>query len=190
MRPIHGENPIQVINFMLEELGPITLEIDFVELAPEILVADPDPVGSLHPDQEVREGKTVVPHREIFGADVDDFGVDQGPRTVHLDVNNPDRGPDLGGCDTAAGAETGLPIAERIAEVVDDHPDGRRAWLGNRLTSGPKHRVSKEANSVNSHASNLGDRRFLARGHKVVVGTTIELDSGDPPLKRGPRVFV
>ncbi len=153
MRPIHGQNSVQVVDFVLEELSPIALEIDLVKFALEVLVTDPNPIRSVDPDQQIRERKTVIPDRKVFGADVDDLGVDQRPRAVHFDVDDPDWSADLGRRNAAAGSEAGLPIPEGIPKVVHDHSDGRGAGLGNWLTSGPKDRVSKESNSMDSHVT-------------------------------------
>lgn len=153
MGPIYGQNAVQVVDFVLEKFGSVSLEVDLMEVSFEVLVTDPDPVGPLDSDQQVGERKAVIPDRKVLGADVDDFRVDQGPRPVHLDVNDPDGSPDLGPGNPPAGSEAGLPIPKGISEIVDNHPDRSGARLGYRLTSGPKDRVSEKSNSMNGHVT-------------------------------------
>jgi hypothetical protein len=51
LRAIHREDPIEMIDLMLEELGPIAVQVDFVPRALEVLVAHPDPIGSRDANQ-------------------------------------------------------------------------------------------------------------------------------------------
>src|SRR3990170_1984651 len=76
---IHREHAIQVVDFVLEQFGPVAGELDLVRSALEVLVADPNVMGPLDPDQEIGKREAVVPDREILGADVHDFRIDEGP---------------------------------------------------------------------------------------------------------------
>jgi len=149
---VDREDSIEVVNLVLEQLGHVTLELDFVGVALGVLVADPDAPGPLYPDQQVGIGEAVIPDREIVAADLRDFGIDQHPGTRHLTVDDPERRADLGRGERASGTEPGLGVAERLPEVVHDHADGKGARLGDGLAAGPEDRVAEESDSVDGHS--------------------------------------
>jgi hypothetical protein len=94
---IYCKHSVEMIDFVLEQLRAIALHLDFLPITFEILIAHPDAIGARHPNQEVGERKTVVPHLEILVPYVDDFRVDQRPGPIHLDINHPYRRAELGG---------------------------------------------------------------------------------------------
>ena len=120
---INGEHAVEVVDFMLEELRAIGLEVDFLLVALEVLKSNPDPVGPLDPDHQIREGKAVVPDREVLGPDVDNLRIDEGPRPIHLDVDDPDWGADLGCRNGPPSPESRLPVSEGVPEIINDHSD-------------------------------------------------------------------
>jgi hypothetical protein len=93
--PIHCEHPVEVINLVLKELCTITLHLDFLPVTFKVLIPNSDPIGAGNPNEEVGEGKTIVPYFEVLGADVNDLGIDQRPWSIHLDVHHPNRSADL-----------------------------------------------------------------------------------------------
>ena len=79
MRAVHGQDPVEVVDLVLNELGPVTLEVHLRPFPLEVLIANPNPVGTGDPDEKVGEREAVVPDREILVADVHDLGIDERP---------------------------------------------------------------------------------------------------------------
>lgn len=104
--PIDGKHTVKVVDLMLEQFRSIGFQVDLLGVAFQILKSNPDAIGPLDPDHQVRKGEAVVPNREIFGSDVDNLWVDEGPRSIHLDVDDPDWGSDLGRCNRPPGPES------------------------------------------------------------------------------------
>jgi hypothetical protein len=73
--PIDSQDAIEVIDLVLKKLRPIAFEVNLLPVALEVLIPHPDPIGARDPDQEVGERKTIVPHLEILGPNIDDLGV-------------------------------------------------------------------------------------------------------------------
>lgn len=156
MRPIDRQHAIEVIDLMLQQLGPVALELGLVELAAQVVVAHPNAIGAEDADQQVGEREAVVPHREVLVADIDDFRVDQHPGLVHLDVDQAERGADLGRRDATATAEAGLPIAEGIGQVVDDNAHGRGLRVGNQFAAFAQDGITQESDSADGHGAKVG----------------------------------
>src|SRR6476661_448664 len=153
-----------------------------------VLVANPDPVGAGHPDQQVGEGEAIVPDPEVLGPNVEDLRVDEGPRLLHLDVHHSHRRPDLWRGDRSAAAETGLPVAKGFAEVVQDDSNGSRSGTCDRLAAGAEDRIAKEADAVNSHG-------FDPTGPSAVRGApnireTVGLARRSPGVRGAYRIDV
>src|SRR4051812_5636716 len=121
---------------MLEKLCPVSLHLDLLPLAFEVLISHPDSVCPRYPDQEVRKRKAIVPDLEVLRAYVDDLRIDQRPGPVHLDVHHSNRGADLRRGDPTATAEARLPVPESFPKVVQNYSDPGRLRLGDRLTAG------------------------------------------------------
>src|SRR5262249_6015699 len=145
---IDREYPVQVVDLVLQQLGAIALELDLMGVSLEILIADPNVIRPLHPDQQVGEGEAVVPHREVLGPDIDDLGIDQGPGLIHFNVDDPNRRTDLRASDGTTATKTGLPISESLPQVIDDDPHGSRAGLCDELAARPKDGVAEEPDPV------------------------------------------
>jgi hypothetical protein len=105
VRAIEREDPVEVIDFVLQKFRSIALEVEFHRRTLQVLVSNSDPVGSLDSNHQVWKGKAVIPDKEVFRSDVDDLGIDQRPGAIHLNVDNPHRGPDLWGCNRPAGSK-------------------------------------------------------------------------------------
>ena len=54
-----------MVDFVLQELGSVSSELDLVGLSLQVLVADPDVIGPLNPYQQIREGE-VLSHEEFW----------------------------------------------------------------------------------------------------------------------------
>src|SRR4026207_221858 len=154
-----------MVDFVLQELGAIPLQLDLVAFALEILVAHADVVGALHSHQQVGEGETIVPDREILRADIHDLGINKGPGLLHLALDNPDRSANLGGGNPAPAAKARLPVSQRLAHVVHDDPDRGRPGLGNEVAARPQDGVAQQPDAMNRHGPNLRLRPgFLKSG--------------------------
>ena len=94
-----------MVDLVLQQLRSITLDLDLVPFPFQVLIPDPDPVGPRHSNQKIGEGEAVVPDLEVLVPDIDDLRIDQRPGLVHLDVNHPDRRPNLWGRDSPAAPE-------------------------------------------------------------------------------------
>lgn len=157
VRPIDRQDAVEVIYLVLDELGSIPVEFDFVNGVSHILVLEANSVGPLDPYQHVGERETVVPHDEIFGANINNLGVDQWPGAVHFDVDDSYWGPDLRGRDGTSGPKPRLPVAEGFAQVVDDHTHRGGARMGNCGALGPENWVAQQADAVDRHGSQYRD---------------------------------
>jgi len=151
VRPIDGEDAVEMIDLVLQELRPVALQVDFLPGALEVLVLDPDPIGPAHADEQVGEGEAVVPHLEVLVADIHDLRVDHRPGLVHLQIDHPDRSTDLRRRDRPSGAEPGLPVPQGLTHVVHDDPNGGGTRPGNGFTLGPEDGITQEANAVDGH---------------------------------------
>lgn len=148
---VDRQHAIEVIDLVLQEFGAVAFEFCVVRRPLQILVLDLDAMDPGDPNQELRERKTIIPDGEVLAADIDDFGIDEGPGLIHLDIDHPNRCPNLGGGDRPAAAESRLPVPEGVPQVVNHHPHGGRPWLGDRVAPGPEDGVPQEANAVNGH---------------------------------------
>ena len=159
MRPVYREYPVQVIDLMLQQLRAVALELGFMRLAPQVVIAHANAVGPQNAHEQVGEGEAVVPHRKVLVADVDDLGIDEHPGLVHLDVHEAKRRADLRGGDTATGAEARLPVAERISEVVDHDTDRCGLRIGYHLAALAKDGIAQKADSTDGHGAKVGPVR-------------------------------
>jgi hypothetical protein len=152
LRPIDREDPVEVIDLVLQQLGTVALDLQLGPLTLEILIAKPDPIRPGDPDQEIRKGEAVVPHLEVFGSYVEDLRVDQWPGlSPHLDIHHPNWSPNLRGRNAPPLAEAGLPISQGFPHVIHDDPDPGRLRPCDGLTRSSKDRVSQESNPMNGH---------------------------------------
>ena len=156
MWPVYREHPVQVVDLMLQQFRAVALELGFVRLAPQVVIAHPNAVGPEDAHQEVGRGEAIVPDGEILVTDVDDLGVDEHPWLVHLDVREAKRCSDLGRCDPAAAAEARLPIAERVGEVVHHDTNRRRLRIGDHLAAFAQDGIAEKADSTDSHGAKVG----------------------------------
>ena len=105
---IDAENAIQMIDFVLEQLGKIShvSGANLVGCALQVLVTNGDvPVApDLHEDGQ--ETKTGVPHHDVLGTAFDDFRIDQRPRLFarQPQEDDPLGHSDLRGGDASAGS--------------------------------------------------------------------------------------
>lgn len=150
-RPVDRKNSVEMVDFVLQEFGPIGLELDLVALPLLVVVPNPDPISSLNSHQQIREGETVVPYGEVVGSNIDDLWIDQNPGSFHLNVNDSDRRSDLGSGDAPTRSETTLPISKGLPQVVDDDPDRGRLVVFDRRAAGPEHGVAQKSDSVDGH---------------------------------------
>ena len=99
---VDDQHPIKVFDLMLEEFSEGSFSLDLLSLPGEILVLELDTVRSLDAHEEVRNREAVIPHVDVSLPDVDYRRIDQEQRFIELDVDDPDRGPNLGGGKPAA----------------------------------------------------------------------------------------
>ena len=81
---VQGEDSVEMVDLVLEQLGPVTLEVGFEFVALHVLIPNSNPVRPLDPHDQAREGEAVVPDREVVGTDIDDFGIDERPGAIDL----------------------------------------------------------------------------------------------------------
>ena len=124
IRSIDRQHAIQMVDLVLQQFSAVALELDLMGISLEILIPNPQVIGPLYPDQEVGEGETVVPDREILGPDIDDLRIDQSPRLIHFDLDDSYWRTYLRGGNGATAPESGLPVPERFPQVIDDDPYG------------------------------------------------------------------
>ena len=78
MGTVHRQHAVQVVELVLEQLGPVALQLHLVPLTLEVLIADPDAVGPGDSDEKVGKREAVVPYLEVLVPDIDDLRVDRG----------------------------------------------------------------------------------------------------------------
>src|SRR5262245_41205322 len=144
-----------MVDFVLDQLGAIALELFFVPNAFDILVSYANPICPLDPHEEVGERKTVIPDPEILGSDVDDLGIDEGPRLLHLDVNHADRSTNLWSCNCPTTSEARLPVAQGLTQIVEYDSHGRRPWSCDRLAAGAKDGIAEEPDAMDRHEASV-----------------------------------
>ena len=156
MRPVDREHSIEVIDFMLQEFSAVTLEVGLMRLAAQVVVADANAVGPEHTHEQVGEGEAVIPHREVLVADIDDLGIHEHPRLVHLDVDQPERRANLRRRNAAPAAEARLPVAQRVGQVVHHDPHRSGLGVGNQLAPLAQNGVTQESDSADGHGAKVG----------------------------------
>jgi len=156
MRPVDCEHSVEVIDLMLQQFSPVALEVGFVRPAPQIVIADANPVGSEDANKEVGEREAVIPHREVLVPNVDDLGVDEHPGLVHFDVRQAKWRADLRSRDAASTAEPRLPVAQCVGEVVHHDTNGRRLRIGNQLAAFAQDGITQKSNSADGHGAKVG----------------------------------
>lgn len=84
---VDGEDAVQVIHFVLQEFGKGAGGFDACDGVVVIRVAEVDRDGTFETDEEVGEGKAIVPKLEFFGALEFEFGIAKTvSATVDFDV--------------------------------------------------------------------------------------------------------
>ena len=156
MRPVYREHPVEMVDLVLQQFRAIALELGFMRLAPQVVVADANAVGAEDAHQQVGVREAVVPDRKVFVADVHDFRIDEHPGLVHLDVREPERRADLRRRNAAPGAKARLPVAEGIREVIHHDTNRRRLGVGDRFAALPEDRIAKQADSTDGHRAKVG----------------------------------
>lgn len=118
---VEAEDAVEMVEFVLEELGEIPFGLDLVVVAMAIEVADANALVAIELNHEVGEAEAVVPHAEEFRAGPFDAGVDEFKAlTVNFDVDDAQGDADLDGGDAAAKAVGALEFVEGIAEVLEN----------------------------------------------------------------------
>jgi len=156
MRPVDREHSVEVIDFMLQQLGPLPLEVCLVLPATEVVIANPDTVSTQDADEQVGKRETVIPDREVLIPDVDDLGIDEHPRLFHLDVHQPKRRTDLRSGDTPPAAEARLPVAQGIGEVIHHDAHRGRLRIGNQFAAFAQDGITQESDSTDGHDAKVG----------------------------------
>jgi hypothetical protein len=156
MRPVDGEHSIEVIDLMLQQLGPVALEVGFMRPAAQVVIAHTNPVGTEDANEEVGEREAIIPHREVLVPDVDDLGIDEHPRLLHFDVHQAKWRADLRSRDAAPTPEARLPVAQCVGKVVHHDAHCRRLRIGNQLATLAQDGITQESNSADSHGAKVG----------------------------------
>src|SRR5690606_17611845 len=64
---------------------------------------------------------------------------------------DPHRRPDLRRCNGPAAPEAALPVTEGLAQVINHHPNGGGARVGDWLAPGAENGIAQEPYAVNGH---------------------------------------
>ena len=156
MRPVHREHPVEMVDLVLQQFRAIALELGFMRLAPQVVVADANAVGAEDAHQKVGVREAVVPDRKVLVPDVHDLRIDEHPGLVHLDVGKPERRTDLRRRNAATGAEARLPVAQGVREVVYHDTNRRRLGVGDRFAALPEDGIAEQADSTDGHTAKVG----------------------------------
>ncbi len=152
---IHRQHAVKVIDLVLQQLSQVAFGIDYVLAAGKILITNPYLIGAGNPDHQIGKRETVIPHRKVRVSDIHYLRVHQRPRTINLDVDHTNRGPDLGCGDPPPVTVTGLKVAQRFPQFVGYYLDGKGAGPGNRSALGPENRVAQQPYPMDSHKPNV-----------------------------------
>src|SRR3989449_10478727 len=153
-RPVHGEDPVQVVDLVLQQFRHRAVELHRVLLLFQVGIRQRRPVRTCHSHEQVWERETVVPHEEVLRPHVGDLGVDHRPALlVDLHEHDAHGRADLGGRERPAHSVLSLCGAERVPQVVRDEP--RRGGLGvvDPLAAGPQHGIAQLANAADCHGA-------------------------------------
>jgi hypothetical protein len=149
--PVHRKHAIEMIDLVLEELRTVTFHLDLLPIAFEILIAYPNSICAGDPDEEIREGETIVPDLEVLCSYVDDLGIDQWPGSIHLDIHHSNRSADLRRRNPSATPEPRLPIPEGLSHVIENDSDAGGPSFGDWLAAGAQYRVAEKPDAMDGH---------------------------------------
>jgi len=122
---VDGQNAVEVVHFVLKELGHGAGGIEFEPLAGTVLVAEPDALTALKPNHEVGEREAIVPEGEPFRAPPGPLGIDQFVAdAVNQAEDDAHRPADLDGANAAPESMGKTERGQGVFEVVQDLGDG------------------------------------------------------------------
>lgn len=183
-RVIDGEDAVEVIHLVLDELGQGPFGFEAVAGTGAVLVFNHDAEVTAQPDHEIREREAVVPQfkslRALFQAD----GIDQlVAAAVHLEEDDAERLADLDGADTASEAVAAAEIGEGVGEVGQNAPDFRGA--GGRRGDHAEQRVAEFEDAARGHGFIVRQRRQAGGSGKL--GLMLKAGGKRNRAQAGPR---
>lgn len=142
--PVHGEDAVEVVDFVLNELGHVAAEIGAMLATAEVQVLQRNVVRANDTDHELWERKAVVPNLEVVGTDVDDLRIDKGHAVFgELDEHDADRGTDLRCGQGPAHVMLLFGPSERVAEIVGHEAHRGAQGVGDGGATSPENRVAE-----------------------------------------------
>jgi len=139
---IHCKHALEMVNFVLNQLGHTTFEIGGLRLTSQVLISDRNSISPVNSDHQARKRETVIPDREVLVSHVHDLRIHQNPGFGCFHVNDAQGSADLRCGNRPSNALPRCGVSERFLEVVQDDADSRRTRMFNRRGSGPKDRIS------------------------------------------------
>jgi hypothetical protein len=123
-RPVERENPVDVVNFMLEELREPSGGRERVPfpLPVKIFHRNIDVPSDLY--QNIGKRKTIIPQSHEAPGTFDDPGISQREGSVQVEEYDSLRGADLRSGNAAAEAPPLPKIGERVPQVIDRPVNG------------------------------------------------------------------
>src|SRR5467141_1688030 len=152
---IHGQDPIQVIDFVLQQLGQIALfiRVNFMLLTAQILIPHGDFTVPLDLHKNGKKTQTRIPHHYFFFAPFGDHRIHDWPGLLarqpqknnsHVRANLRRRNPTPVSCCFS-------PISKSVREILDQRANLRRSGIVNFLRHLAQSRVSQLQNSPYRH---------------------------------------
>jgi len=112
--PRNRENPVKVIDFVLEQFGSITLQEDGLLLPVEVPVPDAALLVPFNTYQDIGETHAVVPQHKLIVAEVLKFRIKKRDWSVDIQVDQPDESAYLWRGNSAADAKTLAEIKQSV----------------------------------------------------------------------------
>src|SRR5467141_3242099 len=149
---IEGQNAVQMVDLMLQQLRHRPLELHGILLALGIGVVHRDLIGPVDANQQVGKREAVVPHQKIVAPHVGDLGVHHRPTLlIHLDENDPHRGADLRRRERASHLVLLPGNGERIPQIVRDQPRRGGLRVLDPLAADSQDRIAQLADASYGH---------------------------------------
>lgn len=120
---IDSQHPIEVIHFMLNQLGQGAFGRKAVAHPGAVLMFNDHADVAAKPHHQIREREAVIPQFERFGAFFQIDGIDQlVAAAVDLKENHAEQLADLDGADAAAEAAAAAEVGECVLKILENAP--------------------------------------------------------------------
>jgi hypothetical protein len=116
--PVNGQDAVNMVNLVLQQFRQRSRRLDRFPLPTVILIGNDNGVMPAHTDQQLREGKAVVPQQEGPAAPANNARIEHRAADLRFNIDGAHGYPNLGRSDAAPEAPARLEIPESISQVA------------------------------------------------------------------------